>query len=218
MLIRRHHLVLLALTFTLSAATGCQWLFKKDQPAADGPQVQAPAPNPEIYAGIQQGQPAPDFTMPDILTGQNVRLADHRGKWVVLKTWVSWCAVCRGLSNSWAKPLHDELGSAESPRVVIISVGMNLNEKGPDAQAAFARTNNHNWPHVFDTAGEYLKSYGVNGQPSYVLIDPDGNVVSFGLLAEHAETLTAYLRQQTASAPSTARGEGHFAPALAMQN
>ena len=38
---------------------------------------------------VSVGDPAPDFTLPD-LDGQQVSLSDYRGKRVVLFMWASW--------------------------------------------------------------------------------------------------------------------------------
>ena len=40
-------------------------------------------------SGIEAGQPAPDFALPDP-SGRIHRLSDYRGKKVFLVTWASW--------------------------------------------------------------------------------------------------------------------------------
>ncbi len=39
------------------------------------------------FAAIEVGVTAPDFTLPDIRTGENVTLSDFRGQVIVLQMW-----------------------------------------------------------------------------------------------------------------------------------
>jgi thiol-disulfide isomerase/thioredoxin len=48
----------------------------------------------------------PEFTLPD-LDGQDHRLSDWRGDWVVVNYWATWCAPCRKEIPDLSE-LHDE--------------------------------------------------------------------------------------------------------------
>jgi peroxiredoxin len=39
------------------------------------------------FAGLKPGTPAPDFSLPDVKTGEMVKLSSFRGQVVVLQFW-----------------------------------------------------------------------------------------------------------------------------------
>src|ERR1700681_4516086 len=59
--------------------------------AAGGPALAAAAPE---LPGPAVGAAAPDFSL-TTLDGKRVRLADYRGKTLVINVWGSWCPPCR---------------------------------------------------------------------------------------------------------------------------
>ena len=54
----------------------------------------APAPPLSSIPAPEVGHPAPDFTLP-ALDGDEVHLAELRGKPVILNFWATWCPPCR---------------------------------------------------------------------------------------------------------------------------
>ena len=44
---------------------------------------------------LPPGTESPDFSLPDLGTGQMTRLSDFRGKGVIIVFWATWCPACR---------------------------------------------------------------------------------------------------------------------------
>jgi peroxiredoxin len=70
----------------VSIAT-CLLIFLSNTAFAGGDQL--PGMN------LEEGEPAPGFTLKDILTGEDVTLSDYKGKIVLIQFWATWCAICK---------------------------------------------------------------------------------------------------------------------------
>lgn len=118
---------------------------------------------------IRDSRPAPDFTMPDLDSGEPISLTAFRGKVVVLNVWASWCLPCReeapALQAAW---------EAYRNRGVQI-LGSNYQDDR-DAALGFVREFGITYPSVFDPSGRLAVDYAYVGLPSTFVIDRAGRI------------------------------------------
>lgn len=111
-----------------------------------------------------------DFTMKD-MNGVEVRLADLKGKVVLLNFWATWCGPCR-LEIPWFVEFQEKYGD-RGFRIVGISV-----DDPPEALPPFARRFKVNYPLVVGADREDVqKAYGpIFGVPITFLIGRNGRI------------------------------------------
>jgi peroxiredoxin len=101
--------------------------------------------------------------------GQRQRLADFRGKIVLLKIWASWCPDCKVLF-----PELDRLSREFKSRGVEV-IAVNVDEHRKDADA-FLKTQSHQLRVMFDPRARVADAFGARGVPSSYLIDARGMI------------------------------------------
>jgi thiol-disulfide isomerase/thioredoxin len=119
-------------------------------------------------SGPKEGSQAAVFELPLANGTGSFKLADHRGKPVLMEVFASWCGACER-----AAPMVDEL-YREAANSGVVFVGVSLDD---DARSA-ARVQ-QSWPITYPVAidnGQVSRSYGVSLLPTFVLIDRDGSV------------------------------------------
>ena len=113
-------------------------------------------------------KPAPNVTFQD---GQSasVRLADYKGKVVLVDFWASWCTPCKT-----SFPALDKLYQEYKARGFEV-LAVNLDQRRRDADA-FLAARPHMMPVLFDPKGASPLAFAVRGMPSSFLIDRTGMI------------------------------------------
>ena len=117
----------------------------------------------------QIGSLAPTFALAD-LDGNPVRLADLRGRPVILNFWASWCAPC----VEEFPLLRRALATHEGEGLAI--VGIVYGDRSEAAREFMARLGAR-WPAVMDPADAVARQYGILSPPESYFIDADGVIV-----------------------------------------
>jgi len=119
---------------------------------------------------MKVGDVTPDFARSDI-QGKQFRLADHRGKLVLLNFWATWCAPCREempAFSTWQKDLQ-----AKGLQVVGVSMDDDVSEV-----KKFLAAHPVSYPIMMGDAQLAEHFGGVLGLPLSYLIDAQGRVIA----------------------------------------
>lgn len=127
-------------------------------------------------AAAEVGQPAPDFTATDI-NGQTHKLADYKGKIVILESYNLDCPFCHNHYQTGAmQDLQKELTGKGVVWLVVNSVGPH-NSSHRSVEAAqkewtSQKMNATAW--LDDSSGEVGRKYGMRTTPHMFVIDQKG--------------------------------------------
>ncbi|MFY8123282.1 MAG: TlpA family protein disulfide reductase [Silanimonas sp.] len=163
----------------------------------------APAAAPAVPADA--AKPTHPTLAVDTVDHGRFDLASHRGQWVVVNFWATWCAPC-------LKEIPD-LNAVDAKREDLVVIGLAYEEITPEAMRAFyvekvkpeypvAIVDVYNPPADFDTP---------RGLPFTVLVAPDGTVGHKFLGPVTGAEIEAKISE--VSAASTSAGEAASTPA-----
>lgn len=119
-----------------------------------------------VAHAVGDGAVAPEIALKD-LSGHPVKLAELKGKVVLVDFWASWCGPCRE-----ELPVLDALYKKYKERgLVIIGVGL---DRDADKLNKFLRALPLSFPVVHDPAGVVANKYEPPKMPSSYIIDKRG--------------------------------------------
>ena len=143
-----------------------------------------------VYVGLQvwQSRHAMTGQAPPInallLSGEQVSLADYKGKPMLVHFWASWCPVCRFEETNISAIAEDHAV------LTFASQSGDANEV-----RAYSKQRDLQFPIIEDELGEWAQLYEVRGYPSSFIIAADGSIydVEVGYSSEWGLRLRLFL-------------------------
>lgn len=148
-------------------------------------------PTPEQATLVKVGQKAPAFEV-EMFDGSTVKLADLKGKVVLLNFWATWCPPCRAELACVEKGLIEKFKGQD-----FVFLPVSRGEKR-ETVAAFREKMGYSFPMGLDSDSRVYKEYATSYIPRNFLIDKNGNVVkvSIGYTEEEFAELIKAIEEQ----------------------
>jgi thiol-disulfide isomerase/thioredoxin len=107
-----------------------------------------------------------DFVLPQ-LHGDEISVSDHRGKWVVLNYWATWCAPCR-------KEIP-ELSELNDARTDIVVLGLAFEDTDIESFDEFLEEFHPSYPLLLVDVSDPPEPFGApKVLPTTIILNPDG--------------------------------------------
>ena len=160
-----------------------------EQEAFAGEQMGTDMANNAANEGLGKGNAAPNFTL-TTLDGEEVTLADYKGKKVVLNFWATWCPPCKAEMPHMQNYYED---MAVKENVEILAVNLTSTDVGLDKVKAFQEDYALSFPIPLDEEGVVGDTYQAITIPTTYMIDTTGTIQNKIVGPMDEQMLTEYI-------------------------
>src|SRR3981081_716794 len=128
----------------------------------------ATAQSPKTTNSSTERSLAPAFNLKDA-SGKDIKLADLKGKVVLVNFWATWCEGCQ-VEIPWFVEFQKEYASRG-----FVVVGISMDDDGWKSVKPWIKEKKVNYPIVIGNEG-LGKQYGLEGMPLSALLDREGRL------------------------------------------
>jgi thiol-disulfide isomerase/thioredoxin len=131
--------------------------------------------NYEIVKKIKPGNPSPEFDYENQKGGKTT-LENLKGKYIYIDIWATWCAPCRKEIPFLQKV--EEQYKGKNIAFVSISIDAIKDQEKWNAFVIEKQLGGIQLLADNEWNSQFIKNYGIQGVPTFILLDPKGNIVS----------------------------------------
>ncbi|MFT5862747.1 MAG: thiol-disulfide isomerase/thioredoxin [Flavobacteriales bacterium] len=129
----------------------------------------------EKIKNLTKGNPSPTFNYENFKGGETA-LVDMKGKYVYIDVWATWCGPCIG-EIPFLKKIEHEFADSNI-EFVSISIDESRDYEAWRKMVGQKELGGTQLMSDNDWKSKFVKEYAIEGIPRFILLDPEGNIVS----------------------------------------
>lgn len=149
-------------------------IYKNSEP--DSENLASHSERYEMLLNLMPGKTSPNFENFENYKGGEVSLKDLEGKYVYIDVWATWCGPCLQ-EIPFLKEVEKDY---ENKNIQIVSMSIDV-EKDYDKWRDMIEKENLGGLQILadkNWESSFVQEYGIRGIPRFILLDPEGNIVS----------------------------------------